>query len=143
MQKMGPKGARKGPGRPAWSPWAGRPSPFRSPIGLGRPGVLGPAGLALFGAQSVSVFFSTKYASTLIYVLPKPPTISTYKYPEAAVKEEGIAGSIQGDRRERASRDTFELDTRERRHRRPHHPSAPLQVGGQQGIHPLPEISLP
>src|SRR6185295_4557155 len=29
-----------------------------------------PAGLALFGAQSVSVFFSTKYASTLIYVLP-------------------------------------------------------------------------
>ena len=50
-----------------------------------------PAGLALFGAQSVSVFFSTKYASTLIYVLPKPPTISAYKYPEAAVKE--------GDRR--------------------------------------------
>ena len=32
---MGPKGARKGPGRPAWSPWAGRPSPFRSPIDLG------------------------------------------------------------------------------------------------------------
>ena len=53
----------------------------------GRPGVLGPAGLAHFGAQSVSVFFSTKYASTLIYVLPKPPTISAYKYPEAAVKE--------------------------------------------------------
>ena len=68
---MGPKGARNGPGRPAWSPWAGRPSPFR--------------------AQSVSVFFSTKYASTLIYVLPKPPTISAYKYPEATVKE--------GDRR--------------------------------------------
>ena len=43
----------------------------------------------------------------------------------------------------RASRDTFELDTRERRHRRPHRPSAPLQVGGQQGIHPLPEISSP
>ena len=89
---MGPKGARKGPGR--------------------------PAGLAHFGAQSVSVFFSTKYASILIYVLPKPPTISAYKYPEAAVKE--------GDRRRatekieriqrRASRDTFELDTRERRH---------------------------
>ena len=46
-----------------------------------------PAGLAHFGAQSVSVFFSTKYASTLIYVLPKPPTISAYKYPKAAVKE--------------------------------------------------------
>ena len=56
---MGPKGARK---------------------------VLGPAGLALFGAQSISVFFSVKYASTLICVLPKLPTISAYKYPEAAVK---------------------------------------------------------
>jgi len=32
---MRPKGARKGPGRPAWSPWAGQPSPFRSPIDLG------------------------------------------------------------------------------------------------------------
>ena len=53
----------------------------------GRPGALGPAGLAHFGAQSVSVFFNTKYASTLIYVLPKPPTISAYKYPEATVKE--------------------------------------------------------
>ena len=40
----------------------------------------------------ISVFFSAKYASTLICVLPKPPTISAYKYPEAAVKE--------GDRRE-------------------------------------------
>ena len=85
MRKMGPKGARKGPGRP------------------------------------VSDFFSTKYASTLIYVLPKPPTIYAYEYPEAAVKE--------GDRRRatekierikrRASRDTFELDTRERRLRLP------------------------
>ena len=45
-------------------------------------------GLAHFGVQSISVFFSTKYASTLIYVLLKPPTISAYKYPEAAVKEE-------------------------------------------------------
>ena len=35
----------------------------------GRPGALGPAGLDHFRAQSVSVFFSTKYASTLIYVL--------------------------------------------------------------------------
>ena len=73
MQKMGPKGARKGPGR--------------------------PAGLTLFGTQSVSVFFSTKYASTLIYVLPKPPTISAYKYPEAAVKEEAPQRD-RGDRRE-------------------------------------------
>ena len=101
----------------------------------GRPGALGPAGLAHFGAQSVSVFFSTKYASTLIYVLPKPPMISAYKYPEATVKEEA-------SRRIRA-RDPFELDTRERRHLRPHRPSAPLQVGGQQGIHPLPEILSP
>ena len=48
-----------------------------------------PAGLAHFGAQSVSDFFSTKYASTLIYVLLKPPTISANKYPEATVKEWG------------------------------------------------------
>ena len=72
---MGPKGAEKAQ--------------------AGRPGVLGPAGLALFGVQSVSVFFSTKYASTLIYVLPKPPTISAYKYPEAAVKEGGSREGIQ------------------------------------------------
>ena len=114
----------------------------------GRPGALGPAGLAHFGAQSVSVFFSTKYATTLIYVLPKPPTISAYKYPEAAVKEGAskdrrrAAEKIERIQR-RASRDTFKLDTRERRHQRPHHPSVPLQVGGQQGIHPLPEISSP
>ena len=65
-----------------------------------RPAGLGPsepAGLAHSGAQSVSVFFSTKYASTLICILPKPPTISAYKYPEAAVKE--------GDRREAPQRD--------------------------------------
>ena len=74
---MGPKGAEKAQ--------------------AGRPGVLGPAGLALFGAQSVSVFFSTKYASTLIYVLPKPPTIYAYKYPEVTVKEE----DHRGDRRDR------------------------------------------
>ena len=66
-----------------------------------RPGVLGPAGLALFGVQSISVFFSAKYESTLIYVLPKPPTISSYKYPEAAVKERGDRGSIQRDHRDR------------------------------------------
>ena len=46
-----------------------------------------PAGLAHFGAQSASIFFSAKYSSTLACVLPKPPTISAYKYPEAAVKE--------------------------------------------------------
>ena len=55
-----------------------------------------PAGLARSDAQLASIFFSAKYSSTLACVLPKPPTISTYKYPEAAVKEEGI----QGDRRE-------------------------------------------
>ena len=53
-----------------------------------------PAGLALFGAQSASVFFSAKFASTLIYVLPKPPTISAYKYPEAADKERASRGGI-------------------------------------------------
>ena len=59
------------------------------------------AGLAHFGAKSVSVFFSTKYASTLIYVLPKPPTISSYKYPKAAVKKRGSQGGPQ--RRSRRS----------------------------------------
>ena len=57
-----------------------------------RPAGLGPsepAGLAYSAAQSVSVFFSTKYASTLIYVLPKPPTRTAYIYPEAAIKEGG------------------------------------------------------
>ena len=34
-----------------------------------------------------------KYASTLIYVLPKPPTIYAYKYHEAAVKESTAEGS--------------------------------------------------
>src|SRR6185503_13653922 len=67
----------------------------------GRPGALGLAGLAHFGAQSISVFFSTKYASTLIYVLPKPPTISSYKYPEAAVKGRASGGTTtEGDRRD-------------------------------------------
>ena len=77
---MGPKGARRAQ--------------------AGQPGALGPAGLAHFGAQSVSVFFSTKYASTLIYVLPKPPTISAYKYPEAAVKESIAEGSQKGSRKD-------------------------------------------
>ena len=63
-----------------------------------RPAGLGPsepAGLAHSGAQSASIFFSAKYASTLICVLPKPPTISAYKYPEAAVKE-GASREIAG-----------------------------------------------
>jgi len=49
---------------------------------------MGPkgAGLAHFGAQSVSIFFSAKYASTLICVLPKPPTRTAYINPKAAVK---------------------------------------------------------
>ena len=75
-RKMGPKGARKGPGR--------------------------PAGLAHSGAQSASIFFSAKYASTLICVLPKLPTRTAYIYPEAVVKE-----GDRGDSRERASRDEF------------------------------------
>ena len=112
---MGPKGARRAQ--------------------AGQPGALGPAGLAHFGAQSVSVFFSTKYASTLIYVLPKPPTISAYKYPEAAIKEEDPEKSIQRYIQVRHKRKATP--------EAPHRPSAPLQVGGQQGIHPLPEISSP
>ena len=54
-----------------------------------------PAGLAHFGAQSVSIFFSAKYASTLIYVLPKPPTRTAYINPEAAAKEGSQPESIQ------------------------------------------------
>ena len=110
-----------------------------------RPAGLGPSeptGLAHFWAQSVSVFFSTKYASTLICVLPKPLTRTAYIYPEAAVKEES-RNRREREHPETSFRDPFELDTRERRHRRAHRPSAPLQVGGQQGIHPLPEISSP
>ena len=70
-----------------------------------RPTGLGPsepAGLAHSGAQSASIFFSAKYASTLICVLPKPPTRTAYIYPEAAVKE-GDHRAI----RKRASRDEF------------------------------------
>ena len=47
-----------------------------------------PAGLAHSRAQSASIFFSAKYSSTLACVLSKPLTISAYKYPEAAIKEE-------------------------------------------------------
>ena len=48
-----------------------------------------PAGLAHSGAQSASIFFSVKFASTLICVLPKPLTRTAYIYPEAAAKEKG------------------------------------------------------
>ena len=64
-----------------------------------RPAGLGPskpAGPAHSEAQSASIFFSVKYSSTLACVLPKPPTISTYKYPEAAVKEEKREGDQRG-----------------------------------------------
>ena len=97
-----------------------------------RPAGLGPfkpAGLAHSRAQSASIFFSAKYASTIICVLPKPPTRTAYIYPEAAVKER-IAEIAEREHPETSFRDPFELDTRERRHRRPHRPSAPLQVGG-------------
>ena len=102
---MGPKGAR--------------------PAGLGPSE---PAGPAHSGAQSASIFFSAKYASTLICVLPKLPTRTAYIYPEAAVKERdgrGIAERFGREHPETSFRDPFELDTIERRHRRPHHPSAP------------------
>ena len=55
-----------------------------------------PAGLAPSEAQSASIFFSANYSSTLACVLPKPPTISAYKYPEAAVKEENREGDQRG-----------------------------------------------
>ena len=55
-----------------------------------------PAGLARSEAQSASIFFSVKYSSTLACVLPKPPTISAYKYPEADVKEENQEGDQRG-----------------------------------------------
>ena len=78
-----------------------------------RPAGLGPsepAGLAHSGAQSASIFFSVKYASTLICVLPKPPTRTAYIYLEAAVKERGI--------REEASRDDFQRSIRVRHKRK-------------------------
>ena len=56
-----------------------------------------PAGLTRSEAQSASIFFSAKYASTLICVLPKPLTRTAYIYPKAAVKE-----GASRDRRERS-----------------------------------------
>ena len=78
-----------------------------------RPAGLGPserAGLAHSGAQSASIFFSAKYASTLICVLPKPPTRTAYIYPKAVVKERGVI--------QRASRDEFQRSTRVRHKRK-------------------------
>ena len=62
-----------------------------------------PAGLARFWAQSVSVFFSKKYASTLICVLPKPPTRTAYIYPKAAVKEGGSQRDLEESIQRRVS----------------------------------------
>ena len=82
-----------------------------------------------------SADLSAKYSSTLAGVLPKPSTRAAYICPEDAVK------------RERASRDDFQRSIRVR-HKRKATPEASsslgvVQVGGQQGIHPLPEISSP
>ena len=108
----------------------------KRPRPAGRPGVLGPAGLALFGAQSVSVFFSTKYASTLIYVLPKPPTISAYKYPEAAVKEI-IAEGSQRDRREKSIQRYIRV-----RHKRKATPEASSSLGAAASWRTVRDPSL-
>ena len=81
---------------------------------------LRPAGLARFGAQSASVFFSAKYSSTLACVLPKPLTRTAYIYPEAAVKGR--------DRRETASRDEFQRSIRVR-HKRKATPKASSSLG--------------
>ena len=77
----------------------------------------------------ISVFFSAKYASTLICVLPKPPTRTTYIYPEAVVKERGDRESK--DRREirkRASRDEFQRSIRVR-HKKKATPEASSSLG--------------
>ena len=96
-----------------------------------------PAGLAHFGGQSVSVFFSTKYASTLIYVLPKPPTRTAYIYPEAAIKE----GGSQRDRREEASRDEFQRSIRVR-HKRKATPEASSSLGAAASLRTARDPSL-
>ena len=91
-----------------------------------RPAGLGPsepAGLAHSGAQSASIFFSAKYASTLICVLQKPLTRTAYIYPKAAVKE-----GESRDRRKRASRDEFQRSIRVR-HKRKATPEASSSLG--------------
>ena len=122
--KDGTKRGQKRPRPAGLESWAGRPSPFRSPIGLG------------FLQHEVCVNPNLCFTKTT-------DQNCLYIYPEAAVKERGITERFRREHPETSFRDPFELDTRERRHRRPHRPSAPLQVGGQQGIHPLPEISSP
>ena len=104
---MGPKRGQKGP----------RPADL---------GPSGPASLAHSGAQSASIFFSAKYASTLICVLPKPPTRTAYIYPEAAIKERG--DRELKDRREEASRDEFQRSIRVR-HKRKTTPEASSSLG--------------
>ena len=96
------------------------------PAGLG---LSEPAGPVYSGAQSASIFFSAKYASTLICVLPKPLTRTAYIYPEASVKEGGDGESK--DRREirkRASRDEFQRSIRVR-YKRKATPEASLSLG--------------
>ena len=96
------------------------------PAGLGPSG---PVGLAHSGAQSASIFFSAKYASTLICVLPKPPTRTAYIYSEAAVK--GWGDRESKDRKEvrkRASRDEFQRSIRVR-HKRKATPEASSSLG--------------
>ena len=102
-QKMGPKGARKGPGRPAWSPWAGRPSPFRSPIDLG--------------------FLQHEVCVNPNLCFTKTTDRTAYIYPEATVKE-----GDRRDRRGRASRDEFQRSIRVR-HKRKATPEASSSLG--------------
>ena len=95
-----------------------------------------PAGLAHSGSQSASIFFSAKYASTLICVLSKPPTRTAYMYPEATVKERGDGESK--DRREirkRASRDEFQRSIRVR-HKRKATPEASCKLEDSKGSIP-------
>ena len=95
--------------------------------------VLPKAGLAHFQAQSASVFFSAKYSSTLDCVLPKPPTRTAYIYPEAAVKGR--------DRRETASRDEFQRSIRVR-HKRKATPEASSSLGAAASWRTARDLSL-
>ena len=104
-----------------------------------RPASLGPsepAGLAHSGSQSASIFFSAKYASTLICVLPKPPTRTAYIYAEAAVKERRSR-----DRSERASRDEFQRSIRVR-HKRKATPEASSSLGAAESWRTARDPSL-
>ena len=103
--------------------WAGRPSPFWGPIGLN------------FLQREVCVNPNLCFTKTAdqnhLYILQSHRQRGRVE----------IAERFGREHPEMSSRDPFELDTREKRHRRPHRPLALLQVGGQQEIHPLPEIS--